>query len=186
MNEPVHMAITRRIREECVGEFERELIAFASRSLTDTHSRGVHLLYPTPGSGSTEYGIMRSFANVADRDAFYASDFYKEWSASVEHMQIEGPKYRVLEGLEAWFREPHAKMPPRWKMAVVTWLAVWPVSMIVAALVLPLLGSNVHHVLRGGIVSAGIVVVLTWVAMPFFVKLAHGWLHPKSNPIKKS
>jgi len=180
MSEPVHMAITRRVRKEHVGNFERELAAFASKSLTDPKSRGVHLLYPTPGSGSTEYGILRSFASKDDRDAFYESEFYKDWVTSIEHMLEGGHTLRELDGLEAWFREPHSKMPPRWKMALLTWIAVWPVSMTVAAVVLPLIGTSMPHIIRSGIVSAGIVLILTWVAMPFLVKVAHGWIHPKT------
>ena len=42
---------------------------------------------------------------------------------------VEGePVFRELNGLEAWFRAPHNPLP-RWKMAFLTWVAVWPVSM---------------------------------------------------------
>ena len=32
-------------------------------------------MHPPPGSGSTEYGILRSFASAAERDAFYAAPY---------------------------------------------------------------------------------------------------------------
>jgi uncharacterized protein len=69
-------------------------------------------------------------------------------------------------------------MPPRWKMALLTWIAVWPVSMLVPAILMPLLGPNFPQVLTAGLIAAGIVVILTWVAMPLLVKVAHRWLHP--------
>ena len=50
---------------------------------------GVHCLHPPPGSDSTEYGIMRSFASTADRDAFYQTPLYQEWLARIEPM-VEG------------------------------------------------------------------------------------------------
>ena len=177
MDEPVHIAVTRYVRKEHVAEFERRLAEFASRSLADSHSRGVHLLYPLAEAERAEYGILRSFASAADRDAFYSSDFFKEWSKSIEPLIDGPPLYRELNGLEAWFRAPHTKMPPRWKMAVTTWIAVWPVSMIVPALLAPLYPAGVPVVFRAGIGAAGIVLVLTWVAMPLLVKLLHGWLH---------
>jgi antibiotic biosynthesis monooxygenase (ABM) superfamily enzyme len=69
-------------------------------------------------------------------------------------------------------------MPPRWKMALLTWLAVWPVSMLVPALLLAILGPNFPQMLAAGIIAAGIVVILTWVAIPLLVSIAHRWLHP--------
>ncbi|HEY5754005.1 MAG TPA: antibiotic biosynthesis monooxygenase [Chthoniobacterales bacterium] len=186
MSEPIHIAITRRVRKAHVAEFERALADFASRSLAEPGARGVHCLYPPPGSASTEYGILRTFASTVDRDAFYESALYKDWLARIEPMVEGEASYRQLTGLEAWFRDPHGRVPPRWKMALLTWMAVWPVSMLVPAILVPLLGPNVPKVLTSGVVSAGIVIILTWVAMPLLVKLAHPWLHPSTQPTKKS
>ena len=88
----------------------------------------MHFLYPPPGSASTEYGLMRSFASAHDRDAFYNSPLFKDWLARIEPM-VEGKSTRrQLSGLEAWFRDGGEPMPPRWKMALLTWPAVWLVS----------------------------------------------------------
>jgi antibiotic biosynthesis monooxygenase (ABM) superfamily enzyme len=179
MAEPIHIAITRRVRKEHVREFERLLADFASRSLTVPGSRGVHLLYPPPGSEPIEYGILRSFASAAERDAFYESALYREWTAQIEPLIEGGPVFRKLDGLEAWFREPRATMPPVWKMALLTYIAVWPVSMAVPAMLSP--WQAMPPVIFAGAVAAGIVVVLTWVAMPVLVKLARPWLQPASQ-----
>ena len=178
MDESIHIAITRRVRKSRVAEFERVLAEFASRSLAEPGARGVHCLYPPPGSDSTEYGIMRSFASAADRDKFYQTPLYREWLAQIEPLVEGEPTYRQLDGLEAWFRNPHGPMPPRWKMALLTWIAVWPVSIFVPAILVPVLGPNFPQVLAAGLIAAGIVIVLTWVAMPLLVKIAHPWLHP--------
>lgn len=180
MEEPIHIAITRRVRKEHTADFERLLTEFASRSLTDAGSRGVHLIYPAPEADKIEYGILRSFASHEAKEAFYASPLFTEWTRRIEPFIEGGPEYRSMNGLEAWFRDPHAKMPPRWKMALLTWIAVWPVSMAVPAALSPLLGKSLPVVLRAGIGAAGIVLVLTWVAMPLLVKIAHRWLHPKT------
>jgi antibiotic biosynthesis monooxygenase (ABM) superfamily enzyme len=179
MSEPVHIAVTRRVRKDRIREFEHALAEFASRSLAQPGARGVHCLHPPPGS--TEYGIMRSFASVEDRDAFYASTTYREWLDLIEPMVEGEPSYRDLTGLEAWFRDPKGARPPIWKMALLTWVAVWPVSMAVPKAIIPFLGPNFPAVLTGGIVSAGIVVVLTWFAMPLLIKLTHPWLMPQNR-----
>lgn len=181
MDRPVHIAITRRVRKEHVGEFEQALADFARLSLAESGTRGVHCLYPPPGSGQSEYGVLRSFASEKDRDAFYKSSIYQEWIARIAPW-IEGdPQKRQLSGLEAWFREPGLPMPPDWKMAVLTWVAVWPVSMLVPAVLTPLLGPKFNPVLAAGIIAAGIVIILTWVAMPVLVKIAYRWLYPSTT-----
>jgi len=180
-NEPIHIAITMRVRKPHVAEFERALKDFAGRSLAEPGARGVQCLYPPPGSASTEYGILRTFANAADRDAFYRSAFFKDWLAHIAPM-VEGESTRrQLYGLEAWFRDPKEPMPPRWKMAVLTFVAAWPVSLFWSFIVVLALGRNIPQVLQGALVAAGLVITLTWVAMPFLVKITHPWLHPKSS-----
>ena len=181
MDEPIHIAITVQVREPHVAEFERALTDYARQSLAEPGARGVYCLYPPPGSASTEYGLMRSFANVADRDAFYNSALFKDWLARIEPMVEGKSSRRQLSGLEAWFRDGGEPMPPRWKMALLTWPAVWFVSMLVRAVVAPTLGPKLPQVLESGVVTAGVVLILTWIAMPFLVKIAHPWLQPKGS-----
>ena len=65
MAEPVHFAVTQRVCEECVGDFERALSEFARSSLLEQGARGVHFRYPPPGSGSMEYVAMRLLLKIA-------------------------------------------------------------------------------------------------------------------------
>ena len=181
MDEPIHIAIMLRVRKSHGAEFERALADFAHRSLAEPGARGVQCLYPPPASASTDYGIMRSFASASERDAFYGSPLFKDWLAEIEPMVEGKSSQRQLSGLEAWFRDGGEPLPPRWKMALLTWPAVWLVSMLVRAIVAPTLGPHLPEVLESGVVTAGVVVILTWVAMPLVVKVAHPWLRPKSE-----
>jgi uncharacterized protein len=180
MDEPLHIAITLRVRKPHVAEFERALADFARHSLAEPGARGVQCLYPPPGSASTEYGIMRSFASAADRDAFYRAPLFQDWLARIEPMVEGRSTRRQLVGLEAWFRDGTEPIPPRWKMAVLTWIAVWLASMFMRAILAPALGSNVPQVVEAGLVAAGVVAILTWVAMPILIKIARPWLRSES------
>ena len=77
--QPIHVAITRRIKPGCEQEFQAALKEFFARSLVESGVHGAAMLVPPPGSASNEYGIIRSFASTNDRDAFYASPLYREW-----------------------------------------------------------------------------------------------------------
>jgi len=182
MNEPVHIAITRRIKPGCEAEFQEALKEFFQTSFAHIGVRGASMLVPPPGSPSPEFGILRTFANRRERDDFYASPIFQAWEERIKPLVEGEPVYRELNGLEAWFRSPH-NPPPRWKMALLTWIAVWPVSMAVPAALNPLIGQSVPKVIFAGAVAGGIVLVLTWAAMPLLVKITKGWLHPKTpNP----
>jgi len=142
------------------------------------------MLVPAPGASSPEFGILRTFSSAAERDAFYASALFKDWDARVRPLTEGEPVHRHLTGLEAWFRSPNSP-PPVWKMALLTWVAVWPISMAVPAALTPLIGSRVPNVIFAGAVAAGIVLALTWFAMPLLAKLARPWLQP-ADPSKPS
>lgn len=83
-------------------------------------------------------------------------------------------------GLEYWFSPPDIPAsPPRWKMAIVTVLGVWPVSMLAPWLLNPLIDGQ-PLALRALLISMGIVTLLTWVVMPALVRILKPWLGQKS------
>jgi len=179
MGEPIHIAITRRVRKEHAGEFQAALAEFARRSLSEPGTVGVHCMHPAPGSDSAEFGILRSFASAADRDAFYESPLYKEWLERIKPM-IEGdPAYRRLDGLEAWFYNPQSPLPPpKWKMALVTWFAVVMLLLLLNPL-FALLFHSFPYVAQVFAGNAILVPILTWIVMPALTRLLAGWLFTK-------
>jgi antibiotic biosynthesis monooxygenase (ABM) superfamily enzyme len=179
MNGPIHIAITRRVKPGCETDFQQALREFIQASFSDRGVLGVGMLVPPPNSDVREFGILRTFANERERDDFYASPQFKAFDARVRPLTEGEPERHELTGLEAWFRNPAAAQPPVWKMALLTFIAVWPVSMAVPAALTPLIGQKVPNVIFAGAVAAGIVVVLTWVAMPLLVRLTSPWLQPK-------
>ena len=174
----IHVAITRRVRLGSEAEFEERLRRFAQRSLNVRGTRGVQLLHPTPGDTAPEYGILRTFANAEDRDAFYASEDYLNWEKEIAHLTDGAPEFRDLHGLEAWFRQPDAPRPPRWKMALATWLGVYPTSLVLGLVLAPQL-HVLPRAISALIISGCMVICLTWLVMPFVTKMLHAWLHPQ-------
>ena len=173
--QPIHVAITRRIKPGREQEFQIALKEFFARSLAERGVRGAAMLVPPPGSGSAEYGIIRSFANAAERDAFYASPLYREWKKRVAPLSNGEPDARELHGLEAFFRQDSRPLPPTWKMAIATYLGVVPTIMTLALTLGPLIRSW-NLVLNNLVFNACVVVLLTWVVMPLITRALHGWL----------
>lgn len=171
---PIHVAITRRVRPGCEAEFQQALREFFQSSFSHEGVLGASMLIPPPGSDSREFGILRTFTSEAERDAFYASPLFQAWEQRARQLTEGEPEYRQLHGLEAWFRSPHVP-PPRWKMAVVTLLGVYPVSLAIGYWLSPVL-RDLPLPANLLVVSALIVACLTWLVMPALTKLFHHWL----------
>ena len=91
-------------------------------------------------------------------------------------------KIRNGEGMKGVGSLPNKKsVPPRWKMALLSWIAVWPTSMFVSLILKPTLGRNFPHVLAAGLVAGGIVVILYWIAMPLLTRLTRRWLYSEKK-----
>jgi antibiotic biosynthesis monooxygenase (ABM) superfamily enzyme len=177
---PIHIAITRRVRPGREAEFQEALCAFFQASFDQDGMLGASMLVPPPGSERPEFGILRTFANERDRDDFYESPLFKAWLERSRPLADGEWVYRRLHGLEAWFRSPQA--PSRWKMALLTWMAVWPVSVAVQALLNPIIGQSAPRAVYAAAVAGAIVVVLTWFAMPLLVRVAQPFLQPAVHP----
>ena len=176
---PIHIAITRRVRAGCEAEFQQALREFFQTSFAQGGVLGASMLMQLPGSDTREFGILRTFASEAERDTFYESPMFKAWMEKAATMTEGEPVYRQLHGLEAWFRSPHSP-PPRWKMAAVTLLGVYPISLLLAWTV----GQAIHSwplPARSLVIAMCMVALLTWVVMPLMTRLLHSWLQPQSQ-----
>jgi uncharacterized protein len=171
---PVHMAITRRVRPGCEAKFQEGLHDFLHDSFDHGGVHGASMIVPPAGSSEREFGILRTFANEAERDAFYTSPLFKAWDERAKTLTEGEPQSRELHGLEAWFRSP-GRPPEKWKMAVATVIGVYPTSLV--------LSLTIGNVMQGWplavsslVMAVSMVAVLTWIAMPFVTRLLRGWI----------
>ena len=176
---PVAVLTLRTVKPGHEERFEAALHDFISESFHAEGQLGVHVIRPAPGSGSREYGIVRRFGNPESRDRFYRSPSFTQWEQEVAQLTEGGPVRQELSGLETWFTLPGQRAvipPPRWKMALVTVVGVWPVSIVVPWLLNPVIG-NLNPLLQAFFIAVGIVILLTWVIMPALVRILGPWLH---------
>ena len=172
---PIHVAITRKVLPGKEDEFKHALQRFLGESFMQGGVYGAAMITSLPGADSNEIGILRTFADEAERDAFYNSKIFKDWEAYASTL-TEEPNYRQLTGLEAWFRSPEP--PPRWKMAIATLCGVYPTSLFLSFSIGPFI-QNFHPALRIFIIATCMVSMLTWVVMPLVIKIMKPWLNNK-------
>ena len=88
--------------------------------------------------------------------------------------------YETATGLETWFMLPDLKTvvpPPRWKMAIVVFIAAYTTSLLARSFLSPLL-SEWPLIASTVIFTTILVVSLTYIALPAFSQLLRRWLYP--------
>ncbi len=142
---------------------------------------GVNAIRPR-NHAHPEYVHIVRFDHYNHLKKWLESDIRREW---IERLQplIEKPEtVQTLTGLETWFSladEPMKSPPPRYKMALVTWLGVFITLAILTRLLAPLLSGL--PILLNQLITTGLVVAfLTYLIMPRLTQLFRQWLYPKA------
>jgi hypothetical protein len=178
---PVTVVITRAVRSGSEQEFEEAVKAWIPKALDFPGYLGVHMLRPPPGS--REYGAVVKFRTQKEWDAFRNAPQYVHFLAQIRPYLEDEPRVETECGLESWFTPLGSqvlRVPPRWKMAIVTWLGVCLMVYPVSSLVSPLT-TDWPWFLRYSLINAGVVAGLTWAVMPVLSGLFQFWLHPAAT-----
>jgi uncharacterized protein len=141
---------------------------------------GVSFVRPTDLS-HPEYTIILKFDCCQHLKAWMNSPIRKSWIDKVKPLVQSDQTVQVLTGLETWFTLPGklVQQPPkRYKMAILTTLAVFVIAQIMGLVVAPAL-TSLHFLLQSFLLTVFTVFVLTYVVMPRVTRLFYGWLYPK-------
>jgi antibiotic biosynthesis monooxygenase (ABM) superfamily enzyme len=125
--------------------------------------------------------------------AFENPDSLRAWQNSSERLQwlteasayIEGQAMvREVSGLAHWFQtstNPTQAPPPRWKVAVVTWLGIFPTVYLLFLLLGDVLAPW-PLLPRIMVITVLVVTLMTWLVAPQLTRLLKPWLYPSSTP----
>ncbi len=121
---------------------------------------------------------------------FDSSEHLKAWEMSDEHARLASaanrltqgePQRTVLSGLEAWFTLPgHVPLaaPPRAKIAVVTWIGIFPLVYTFATVIRMLVPADTPAIITIGLVTMLVVLAMTYVVGPLLTRIFGKWLRP--------
>jgi len=175
------VVITHHILEGKQKEYEKWLDEIVPMS---KHSRGfidLQIVRPIPNLTFVYTVIIR----------YDTIDNLKEWMESPNReMLIEKAspffrkhdRYQVKSGLDFLFNTENegAKVPLRWKQYLVTWSAIYPLSILIPLLIFPIL-HGIHFYANhyfDALVSSGVIVFLmVYVVMPDYTRLIRKWLY---------
>ncbi len=183
VNDPsVTVTISRRVKPECKEEFELFLVGITNACGQFRGHLGSNIFRPV-NSDDPEYRIIFKFDRLSNLRNWETSPERKQWFDIAEPLTVSPPQIQIISGLETWFTlpgRPSITPPPRYKMVLVTWLAVFPLITIISATLQELL-VMLPLVLRVAIVTAIAVPTMTYLLMPQMTKLFAVWLYPPTE-----
>ena len=122
--------------------------------------------------------ILLRFASADSLEAWQSSPGYESLVRDGDSVSVRGEESQVQSGLETWFTLPDAPTPqnppPKWKMAVVTWLALLPMVIALAYAFDPI---GLPFLMQAALSTAIPVAMLTWVVMPRATRVLYRWLY---------
>ncbi len=175
---PVTTVIVRRVKPGSEDAFQTWLDGIIAEAKRFPGHGGVTVLEPRPG-GPNEFIVILRFSTVEASRRWVCSPERKRWLEKVEPLTLRTDQLEET-GLETWFTLPDVPQPPhppRYKMAFVTWLAIYPLLVLTFYAIGPLL-TGIPAPGRIFVTTALLVPLMTWVVMPQMTKLFWGWIHP--------
>lgn len=179
---PVTIVRIHYVKEGCEQQFEEELKRLEAPFSNVPGNLGF-LVFRPGNARDGVYRIVYKFASQEPLDAWHNSPEYRAWQETERILTIAPPGTRTLSGLETWFTLPGQnvlKPPTKARQAVVTWCAALPVSIVISLLTGPFLDGEPFLVQKVVFVTL-LVVLLTWVVMPWISRVAAGFLYPEGE-----
>ena len=191
MNKAAEQAVTvlisRRVKAGHEAEFERLCRQLMAVAADFKGYLGSSLVHPgeEPGAEDGLFHVVLAFEHQADL-ARWQDSAARALGLTALAPHIEGlPSIRPVSGLAHWFQprqvQPPAQ-PPRWKVAVVTWLGICPTVYLVFLALWPWLGAW-PLLPRVALMTLLVVAAMTWLMAPQLTRLLRPWLYAgRSRP----
>jgi len=171
--------VTRRVRPGHEALYEAFLEGIISAARRFPGHLGVEVFRPQSAAG--EYRTVYRFDSEEHLRAWLDSEERAAWLARAEAHVIGPMRTSFVTGLESWVTLPgQGTAPPPYKMALLTWITIFPLISALVAITGPLL-EDLSLVPRLAITTAITVSLMTWVVMSRVTRLLRRWLYPSDR-----
>jgi len=178
-NQGASVVISHEIPEGKEREYEQWLEEIGPICRSYPGNIDWQIVLPIKGLTNT-YTVIIRFDTIENLERWMFSEDRKLLILKSVPFLAKKDQYQIKSGLDFLFTDAApAKAPVRWKQFLVTWSAIYPLSLAVPLLVLPILsraGLPLNRYLDGLFISACIVFLMVYVVMPRYTKLIRKWL----------
>lgn len=179
-NQPVTAVISQRVLRQHEAEYERWMQGISEAARQFPGHSGVTVIRPEAGI-CVNFVVILKFDCYAHLKAWLDSPIRQQWLDKAKPFLPKPERVDILTGFETWFTLPARAVqqaPPRYKMALLTTLAVFVAVQLINPILLPLLVQFLPPLLAALIATYAVVLTLTYGVMPRLTKLFRRWLYP--------
>ncbi|MBK1887183.1 MULTISPECIES: antibiotic biosynthesis monooxygenase [Marinobacter] len=176
---PLTVVVSRRVRKGQEAEFEKLSSQMTERASRFPGHLGATMFRPSSPE-DPEYRIMFKFRDRQTLDAWEKSEDRAELLEQIESLLLQPSERDVTSGIITWFTLPGqnpVQPPPKWKMTLVSWLALYPAVTLVFILFGDLL-TTMPLLLRTMLVTMVVMLLMSYVLMPRMTRWFAFWLFP--------
>ena len=173
----VTVVVSRTVQPGHEREYDdwvRRLVAAATEAPGNT---GATMLIPSPGKSGL-YHVVLHFSDEASVYAWEQSDLRRELSQEADAFSKKNRQQ--VTGMETWFSLPECPEmapPPQWKMAIVTFIAAYVLTLIIVP-VEEYFFESAPFPLLNILTCVLLVGIMTYAVMPWFSRhVFRRWLH---------
>jgi antibiotic biosynthesis monooxygenase (ABM) superfamily enzyme len=173
----VTVLVTRRIKSGQEVAYENLMRDIMRAAAEFPGHLGAQLVRPgeQPGSEPGLYHVVFAFDSQQHLQAWQDSPARALGLAALEPL-VAGPAQTQMIGLANWFMSSTQQPPPRWKVAVMSWLGIFPTVLVLFLLI----GETLAQwplVPRVMTLTGLVVLIMTWIVAPQLTRLLKPWLH---------
>lgn len=177
--EVVTLVVRHRVRTTQLGAYEVWLRQIMNVAKQFEGHLGVNVMR-TRSAGLTNFTIVLRYSCIQRLQAWLDSVDRKKLIKEVLPLLVDGDQTEVSKANEFWFSpvSEHAE-PPRWKLACVIFLVIFPLSLLVPLALrpvfmnIPWLGGYFASSL---LITATIVLLMVYILMPWVTGFFGDWL----------
>jgi len=178
---PVTVDLVLKIKPSHTEEFEQILTEIIAAAQRFPGHLGVNV-FKLSDSLNLQYRVVFKFDRLSNFRQWESSEIRQRYLARISRLVMYSSPLQILTGLESWFTlstNGAIVPPPRYKMFILTWGAIFILANLTGTFVAPYL-SFLPVPLPTFIVSGLMVFTMTYIVMPRLTKFFAKWLYPMS------
>lgn len=175
IREPATAVYARRVKPGREAEYETLAHEMVEASKEFAGHLAATMLHE---DGACTYTLLYSFTNRPSLQAWLDSPERRRLLGQADRLSEEHARVPALTGLETWFTLPNRatiKPPPRWKMWLVSLIAIYPLVVAFQASIVPTI-KTWPLLARSAVLPLTLLTLMTFVVMPVVTRVVQPWL----------
>lgn len=177
-NMPLTTIVKHKVKIGAEKDFEQWSRVIGDKVSKFKGFKGRYIVPPKLGNKGNEYIVAFQFENLNTLMLWMESKERKEALKKVKEFSEKEMQLEHQEGIDFWFTTPdfQIKRPPKWKMSILTWLAVFP-GVVLLSKFFSFLFPDFSSIFIVLLVTLTLVALLSWVLMPCLTRIFKKWLY---------